>query len=69
MSCNSNVVVPELLQDECKGCLTTTDCINTVEVYPSLGINETTKLTNLIEVLVDKIDNLEAKILILESNL
>lgn len=69
MNCNSNVVVPELLQDECKGCLTATDCINTVEVYPSLGINEITKLTNLIEALVDKIDNLEARIVILESSL
>lgn len=69
MACNSNVVVPELLQDECKGCLTTTDCINIVELYPSLGVVEIVELTKLIEQVVNKLSELETRIENLENGM
>lgn len=68
MNCNGNIIVPELEQDACKGCLTTTDCINTVEIYPGFT-SEITTLTAFMEKIVNKLDELEARVTILENNL
>lgn len=62
MNCNSNVVVPTLAQDECKGCQTKDECVNVTLDLTSIGIVTDVNLKEVIRVLVEKIVDLENQI-------
>lgn len=62
MNCNNNVVVPTLAQDECKGCQTKDECVNiTLDLTP-LGIFTDPNLKEVIQVLMDRIIDLQNQI-------
>lgn len=62
MNCNSSVVVPTLPQDECKGCQTKDECVNVTLDLTSIGIFTDVNLKEVLEVLIEKIVDLENQI-------
>ena len=67
MNCNSNVVVPELLQDECNGCFVKPQCIIIDENIPLFDITQGESLQDFILALINKIVLLENRVEQLEN--
>lgn len=69
IDCNKNVipeVIPTIIDDDCKGCYTDTQCIIITEDNDMFKKGD--NLTEIIKGLVDEINLLKSRIEILENN-
>lgn len=57
-----NVVVPELIQDECNGCVEKDKCINVTADLSEIGFTTEQRLNVVIEELIRRIVYLESNI-------